>query len=239
VLVIDAATFCSFLTILLTVRAGKRVEPVPQARGLLAGVRFLLRDSLLGPIVLVACALNFVVPGLLVGLNTLAFFHFEGSAHVAGFFYGALGVGALIGAIVAQQLTKTVELLKLSALAIVAMPLPVWLLSIAMPWPAVLVVVAAFAFFTPFVNAPLIVIFTVRVPAALRPKAMTAMMTFATLAGPLGYLVAGFAFAHVSVYRVFFVIAAALTVGSVAFAAVLLRDRAAPDLVVMPDVAHG
>jgi MFS family permease len=240
VLVVDGSTFLfSFLTILLTVRAGKRVEQAPQARGLLAGVRFLLRDSLLGPIMLAACALNFVVPGLLVGLNTLAFFHFHSNAHVAGFFYGSLGVGALAGAILAQHLTKTVELVKLSALAVVAMPLPVWLLSIVLPWPAVVVIVGAFSFFTPLVNAPLIGIFTVRIPPALRPKAMTAMMTFATLAGPLGYLLAGFAFGHVSVYRAFFVIAAALTLGSIPFAAVLLRHRAAPDVIAIPDVAHG
>lgn len=240
VLVVDGATFVfSFLTILLTVRAGKRVEQAPQARGLLAGVRFLLHDSLLGPIMLAACALNFVVPGLLVGLNTLAFFHFHSNAHVAGFFYGSLGVGALAGAILAQHLTKTVELVKLSALAVLAMPLPVWLLSIVLPWPAVLVIVGAFSFFTPLVNAPLIGIFTVRIPPALRPKAMTAMMTFATLAGPLGYLLAGFAFGHVSVYRAFFVIAAALTLGSIPFAAVLLRHRAAPDVIAIPDVAHG
>jgi hypothetical protein len=240
VLVVDAGTFVfSFFTILLTVRAGKRVAAEAQARGVFAGVRFLLRDSLLGPIVLAACVLNFVVPGLLVGLNTLAFFHFHGNAHVAGFFYGALGVGALAGAIVAQQLTKTVELVKLSALAVVAMPLPVWLLSLALPWPAVMVVVGAFSFFTPLVNAPLIGIFTVRVPPALRPKAMTAMLTLATLAGPLGFLLAGFAFGDVSVYRAFFVIAAALTLGGVAFAGVLSRHRAAPDIVAVPDVAHG
>jgi MFS family permease len=230
VLVVDGATFVfSFLTILLTVRVGKRAEQAPQARGLLAGVRFLLRDSLLGPIVLAACVLNFVVPGLLVGLNTLAFFHFHSNAHVAGFFYGSLGVGALAGAILAQHLTKTVDLLKISALALVAMPLPVWLLSIALPWPVVVVVVGAFSFFTPLVNAPLIGVFTVRVPPALRPKAMTAMLSSATLAGPLGYLLAGFAFGHVSVYRAFFVIAAALTLGGVAFAAILLRHRATAD----------
>jgi hypothetical protein len=42
-----------------------------------------------------------------------------------------------------------------------------------------------------------------------------------------------------SIYTLFVIIAAALTVGSVAFALVLLRNRAAPDLVAMPDVAHG
>ncbi len=64
-------------------------------------------------------------------------------------------------------------------------------------------------------------------------------MTIAMLAGPLGFLAGGFALEHVSLYKVFFVIAAALTISGLAFAAVLLRNRAAPDLVAMPDVAHG
>jgi MFS family permease len=240
VLVVDGSTFVfSFLTIALMVRDGKRAEETEQSRGVLAGVRFLAHDSLLGPLVLVACVLNAVVLGLVVSLNALAYFHYHGNAHVAGFLFGALGVGALLGAIVAQQLTKTVDLLKLSALAIVAMPLPLWLLSIAMPWPAAMVVIGAFSFFTPLVNAPLIAVFTVRTPADLRPKAMSALLTISTIAGPLGYIGAGLALEHVSVYVVFFAVAAILTLLALAFAGVLLRNRAAPDLATVPDVAHG
>ena len=55
----------------------------------------------------------------------------------------------------------------------------------------------------------------------------------------LGFLIAGQAISRISIYTLFLIIAAALTVGSVAFAFVLLRNRAAPDLVAMPDVAHG
>jgi MFS family permease len=240
VLVVDGCTFLfSFVTIALTVRAGRRVPESPESRGVFAGVRFVARDALLGPVVLAACLLNAVVQGLVVGLNTLAFFHYGGNAHVAGFLFGSLGIGALIGAVVAQQLTKTVDLLKLSALAIVAMPLPLWLLSIAMPWAAAMLVIGAFAFFMPLVNSPLIGVFTVRTPPELRPKAMTALITLSTVAGPLGFIGGGFALAHVSVYLVFFVIAALLTVTAIAFAAVLLRNRAASDLVAVPDVAHG
>jgi predicted permease len=108
-----------------------------------------------------------------------------------------------------------------------------------MPWGAALVVVGVFAFFSPLVNAPIIGILTVRTPAALRPNVMSAVMTVTLLAGPLGFLIAGQAVSRVSIYTLFIVIAAALTVGSVVFALVLLRNRAAPDLVAMPDVAHG
>src|SRR5439155_183793 len=83
-------------------------------------------------------------------------------------------------------------------------------LTIAMPWPAAMVVIGAFSFFAPLVNAPIIGVLTVRTPPELRPKVMTAVMTIATVAGPPGSLSAGFALGHVSVYLVFFVIAAAL-----------------------------
>ena len=240
VLVIDAGTYMfSFLTIALVVRAGRRVAETPESKGLLAGLRFLMHDPLLGPMLVVACLINFVAQGLIVAMNTLAYFHYDGNAHIAGFLFGSFGIGALLGAILAQKLAQKVDLLKLAAAATVAMPLPLWLLSIALPWGAVMVVVGAFAFFSPLVNAPIVGMLTVRTPPALRPKVITAVMTVASVVGPLGFLGAGLALAHVSVYLVFFVIAAALTVGDVAFAMVLLRNGAPADLVAMPDVAHG
>ncbi len=229
VLVVDGATFvASFLIIATVVRAGKRVEQTAQSKGLLAGLRFLLHDSLLGPMLLVACLINMVAQGLIVGVNALAYFHYGADAKVAGFLFGAFGVGALLGALVAQQVARKVDLLKLAAFAIVAMPLPLFLLAIRMPWQAAMVVIGAFAFFSPLVNAPLFGVLTVRTPAALRPKVMTSVMTVASIAGPLGFVAGGFALQHVSLYKVFFVIAAALTIGGLAFAAVLLRNRAAP-----------
>jgi MFS family permease len=240
VLVVDAGTYVfSFAVIALVVRGGKRVEQTGASKGLLAGIRFLAHDPLLGPMLLCACLVNMVAQGLIVGINALAYFHYGANPHVAGFLFGAFGVGALLGAIVAQHVAQKVELLKLAAVAIALMPLPLWLLSIALPWAAAMVVLGAFAFFTPLVNAPIIGVLTVRTPPALRPKVMTAVMTVATLAGPLGFIGASQAIGRVSIYTVFFVIAAALTAGGLAFAAVILRNRAAPDLVAMPDVAHG
>jgi MFS family permease len=228
VLVVDAATYAfSFLTIATLVRAGKRVDASDESKGLLAGLRYLMRDPLLGPLLVAACVLNFVLEGLIVGINALAYFQYS-SGYVAGFLFGAFGVGSLLGALLAQQLVRKIDLLKLAALAIVTMPLPLWALAVKMPWEAALFVFGAFALAGPLVNAPVLGILTTKPPEALRPKVMTAVMTMATGAGPLGFLAAGEALRVVSLQTLFVVIAALLTVISLAFAAVLRRGSSEP-----------
>jgi len=118
---------------------------------------------------------------------------------------------------------QKVDLLKLAAVGILLMPLPLWALSVEMPWEAAVVVLGAFAVGGPLVNAPVLGILTTKPPEALRPKVMTAVMTLAAGAGPLGFLAAGEALRFISLQTLFLVIAALLTVISVAFAAVLLR----------------
>jgi predicted permease len=102
-----------------------------------------------------------------------------------------------------------------------------------------MVVIGAFAFFTPLVNAPQIGFITTRTPPALRPKVMTAVLTLASAAGPLGFLVAGESLRWISLTTLFVLVAAGLTALGLAAAAVILRGRAAADLVAVPDVAHG
>jgi hypothetical protein len=80
-----------------------------------------------------------------------------------------------------------------------------------------------FALGGPLVNSPVLAILTTKPPEALRPKVMTATMTLAAGAGPLGFLAAGQALRVVSIQTLFLVIAALLTVISIAFATVLLR----------------
>ena len=229
VLVVDGATYLvSVLTIAFVVRAGRRVHQTGESRGVLAGLKFLMHDRLLGPILLAACGINLVAQGLIVAVQALAYFRYDQDAHVVGYLFAAFGIGALAGAVVAQNLAQKVDLLKLCAFAIVAMPLPLWLMSIPMPWQTAALVLACFGFFTPLVNAPLIGVLTVRTPAALRPKVMTSTMTVATLAGPLGFLAAGEALRYVSLTALFVAIAAGLTLGGLVFAGVLLRNRDAP-----------
>ncbi len=238
VLVVDGCTYVfSFLTILLVVKAGRRVAATTESQGIFAGLRFLARDQLLGRLMIAACALNFVVQGLLIGIQALAYFRYDADAKVLGYLFGAFGVGALCGALAAQQLARKADLLKLAAVAIVVMPLPLYLLAVPLPWALSGIVVGAFGFFTPLVNAPIAGVLTVRTPEALRPKVITAVFTVATIAGPLGFLAAGEALRYVSLSTFFLVLSALMTIGGLAFAAVLLRNSSAPRVASMADAA--
>jgi MFS family permease len=224
VLVVDGCTYVfSFLVIATVVRAGSRVESAAQQKGVLAGLKFLLGDSLLGPMTIAACVINFVVQGVVLGVQAVDFFRYHASGHVVGILFAGFGIGALLGALLAQQLTRKIPLLKLAAVAIVLMPLPLFLLAPSTPWPVATVILAAFAFFTPLVNAPVIGLLTVRTPAELRPKVLTAVLTIATMAGPFGFVVAGYTLRYVSLGSFFIGLPALLTLGSLAAAAVLLR----------------
>ena len=236
VLVVDGCTYLfSFFVIATVVRAGRRVEEAAQQKGVLAGLRFLMGDSLLGPMMIAACVINFVAQGIVLGVQAVAFFRYDANAHVLGYLFGGFGVGALLGALVAQQATQKMPLLKLAAVSIVLMPLPLFLLSPGSPWPIATVIVGAFAFFTPLVNAPVIGLLTIRTPVELRPKVMTAVMTVASMAGPFGFIAAGYLLRHVALGPFFVGLPALLTLGSLAFAAVVLRqqDEAATEVAVV------
>src|SRR5215472_628841 len=72
VLVVDGCTYIfSFLVIAIVVRAGKRVEAAARQKGVLSGLKFLLGDSLLGPMVIAACVINFVAQGIVLGVQAI------------------------------------------------------------------------------------------------------------------------------------------------------------------------
>jgi MFS family permease len=232
VLLIDAATYVfSFFVILVFVRAGKRVAQDESSRGLLAGVRYLIHDKLLGPTLAAAAVVNFVAQGLIATLPVLVFRRYGADAKIVGYLFAAFGAGALAGSILASQIVRKVPLMRLAALAIIGMALPLWLLIVSMPWWCVILVITAFGLCAPLVNAPMIAVLTVRTPVALRPKVMTAVMTVSGIVGPLGFLAAGFGLQYVSLTFVFFLVAVGFTVGAIAFSAAVRNgdvQQAAP-----------
>jgi len=227
VLVIDAATYAfSFLVIATFVRAGKPVAPDESSRGVFAGLRYVLRDRVLRPMLAAAAVINFVAQALFGAIPVLVLRRYDADPKILGFCFAAFGAGALLGSLVAAQVVRKVPLLKLAGLAILGMALPLWFLAIAMPWPAVIFVLAAFGFCAPLVNAPVLAILTTRPPAALRPKVMTAVMTISVIIGPLGFLAVGQSLQYVGITTVFLVSAAAFTAGALAFSAAALRGEA-------------
>ena len=210
VLVVDGATYLfSVLTIVFVVRAGKRVEQTAQSRGLLAGLRFLANDRLLGPILLAACGINLVAQGLIVAVQGLAYFRL-----LAGRARRRLPLRRVRDRRAARRDRRAVadaegrpaEARGRCDRARCRCRSGCW--RCPLPWGAAMVVLACFGFFTPLVNAPIIGVLIVRTPPALRPKVMTSVMTVATLAGPLGFIAAGEALRYVSLTALFVAIAA-------------------------------
>jgi MFS family permease len=242
VLVVDAATYAfSFVVIFVFVRAGKRVAQDDSSRGLFAGLRYVVDDRLLGPTLVAAAFINFVAQGLIAMLPVLVLRRYGADAKILGFLFASFGAGALLGSIWVSQIVRKVPLVKLARLGILAMAPPLWFLPINLPWPVVVLLLAAFGFSSPVVNAPIIGIITVRTPAVLRPKVITAVITIASLIGPLGFLAVGQSLQYVSIEAIFIAIAAGLTVGAIAFSAALGRGDGAgeeePDAVPSADLA--
>ena len=181
VLLVDAATYLvAFVIVLVLVRAG---QPVPQdesSRGVFAGVRFLSRDRVLGPMTLTVILLDAAASGLFTSLPALAYLRFGQDAKIVGWLFAAFGIGAVGGSVLAMKALDRFSPLRLAAGAMVLVVLPLWALVATLPWEAVGVVLLACGVFVPLVNAPIMGLLSTRPPEALRAKVMTAVMTAST-----------------------------------------------------------
>ena len=160
-----------------------------------------------------------------ISLPVLAYLEYGGSSRLAGVFFGAFGAGAVIGSVLAIKLMPRFDPLRLASVALVGLSLPIFLLGLELPAAAVLAVLAVSAIAGPLINAPLIGVITSRTPAALRPKVMTAVMTFALLAGPVGMVIAGPLLQAWGPRHVFLLIAGGQLLATIPFVSVALRRR--------------
>ena len=225
ILVVDAATYVvAFLLVLTLVRAGKPVPYDESSRGILAGVRFLARDRVLGPMTLTVILLDASAGALFTSLPALAFVRFHRDAQIAGFLFTAFGVGALGGSILAMKALERFAPLRLAGGAVVLAVLPLWLLVATLPWEAVGAVLLACGLFVPLVNAPAMGLISTRPPEALRAKVMTAVMTASALGGPAGRVVVGPLFENWGIAATYATIAGALSFAAVLFVLVTMRQ---------------
>jgi predicted MFS family arabinose efflux permease len=225
VLYVDAATYVvAFLLVLVFVPRRKPVVGA-QPGGVLDGVRFVLRDTLLAPIAAIVVAFGFLAAGMSAGLPVYAFSEFDGSSRIAGLFYAALGAGAVVGSVLAVLALRKISPLRLAGLAILAFVMPVWVLPFLPPWPIVTAALFVAMLFTPLINGPFFAVLTSRTPDALRPKVMTAVISINTLAAPLGFLAAGQVLERWGVASLFTMVAVGMTLAAFSFSAIALRFR--------------
>ena len=192
VLYLDVASY--FVSLVILVTLVPRRPPVAEsedAHGLLAGIRFLFRDYLLRVLAITALFLNMFGQMMVASLPVLAFDEYDESSAIAGLFFAAFGAGSLLGAVLAVKLLPRFDPIRLGAVSLVLLTVPIPLLGLPLPAWAVIAVLFTGAIFGPLVNAPLIGVLTTRTPESLRPKVMTGVITMAMLAGPVGLLVVG------------------------------------------------
>jgi MFS family permease len=229
VLYVDAATFLVAFVILAVFVPQKPPLPASgEGKGLLAGVRFVLHDRMLATLGATALFANAFGQMLSAGLPVLAYTEFGASSRIAGVFFAAFGAGAVAGSIAAMKLVPRYEPIRLGAVSFVLLSIPIWLLALDLPAWGVVLVLFASSFFGPLVNAPLIGVITTRTPEALRAKVMTAVITTAMLAGPIGMLVAGQLLEAWGPHQVFLLVAAGQLAATIPFAAVAFRRPAGP-----------
>ena len=233
VLYVDAATYLvAFLLVLVFVPRRQAITGAAR-EGVLAGLRFLVSDRLLGPLAATVTAFGFLGAGMSAGLPFYAYDQFEGRSWVAGLFYAALGAGAVVGSVVAVFVVRKVPPLRLAAFGILAFSVPLWVMPFLPPWPVVFVALFLATLFTPLVNGPTLGVMTSRTPPDLRPKVMTAAITANTVAAPLGFLAAGQVLERWGVVPLFTAVVLGMTWMAIVFAAITWRqggDEPLPEL---------
>jgi MFS family permease len=228
VLLVDAASYVvSFVlvTLLVPVARAVRTEEAEDGKGLLAGVRYLLHDPLLRgwTTSIVVGDASFSV--LFVSIPVLVVAHYGADPRLAGAFLASWGVGAVAGNVVAYR-SERIGGLRQAAPVVLVQAAPVWALAAPVPAAAVAGALALSGIANGLVNPTLHAFLTLRPPAAVRAKALTATFTASSLGTPIALAAAALAFPAYGSRHVVAVAAAGQLAAMIYAAAITLRHVA-------------
>jgi Na+/melibiose symporter-like transporter len=224
VLYVDAVTFgVAAIAVGLVV---PRRAPTTEAeeRGLLAGVRYILRRRLLVVLCLTMLTMEFFFALFMTTLPAFAYSDYDRNARIAGVFYAAMGSGALLGMPVVSGVVRRFGALHVAAGALVLASIPKLLLGFPLPAAGVAAVLVLQGFFGPLTGAPIFTVITTHTPAALRNLVLPAAFGLMFLTGPLGPIAAGPLINAVGARMVFVIAASGYLVGSAPFAIYVARS---------------
>jgi MFS family permease len=227
VLFVDAVTFLvAFALVGLFVPAAGRIDHDEESRSLAAGLRFLFRDRLLRPwtIAVVVSDVGWLV--LFAAMPVLVLDRFGEQPELLGWIWGAWGLGAVLGSVVAFRIVAGIDRLLLASLGEVAMIAPLWLLLADVPPAAIVVAMCASGLANGLVNAPIHTIFLLRTPRALRPKVWSVIIVLTSVLGPLALGAAGPALEWAGFRPVLLTVFLVQSACCLAFAAAGLNERA-------------
>jgi predicted MFS family arabinose efflux permease len=225
VLVVDAASYVvAFVLVTLFVpRDGTaREDDTEAADGLLAGVRYLLHDSLLRGWATAIVVGDASFSLLFVSIPVLVVAHYGGDARLAGAFMAAWGVGAVAGNVAAYRSDRIGGLRQAPPLVLVQAA-ALWVLAMPVPAAAVGAALALSGLANGLINPTLHAFLTLRPPAAVRAKVLTATFTASVIGAPIALALAAPAFAAYGSRHVIAVAAAGQLLAMAYAAAITLR----------------
>lgn len=195
VLVVDALTYLvSFALVALFVPKSEpaRQEEGEDNRGVLVGLRFLFRDRLLRIWIPLFVAGDAAWQAFFAAVPVLTIERFGADARIAGALFAGFGAGALIGNFLSFRfLSQRVEGLRLIAMSVPLQAAPLWVLTLDVGAWAMFGAVLASGLGNGICNPTIHSIFTLRMPIAIRAKAMAAAGTIWGLGTPIGLVFAG------------------------------------------------
>jgi len=229
VLVIDGFTYLvSFgLVAAFVPRRETSVEAEEDSRGILVGFRFLVHDALLRVWIPLFVAGDAAWQAFFVAVPVLTIERFGADAKIAGLLFAGFGAGALIGNVLSFRfLVHRLDGLLLVALTVPLQAAPLWVLTLHVGAPAMFVAILVSGIGNGICNPSIHTIFTLRMPVAIRAKAMSAMGAIWGIGTPLGLLVAGPVLSEFGAQPVLIGFAAVQTVCMLGVAVASLRARA-------------
>jgi MFS family permease len=224
VLVVDAASYViAFILVTLFVPVTGAVhEEDTEAGGLLAGVRYLLHDSLMRGWATAIVVGDASFSLLFVAIPVLVVAHYGADPRLAGGFMAAWGVGAVVGNVAAYRSDRIGGLRQAPPLVLVQAA-ALWVVALPVPAVAVAGALALSGIANGLINPTLHAFLTLRPPAALRAKVLTATFTASVIGTPIALALAAPAFAAYGSRHVIAVAAAGQLVAMIYAAAITLR----------------
>lgn len=234
VLLVDAVSYVAAFMLVAGFIPERDAATAEEPGGIRDGLRFLVRERLLRAWTVAFAIGDTAWLAFFITVPVLVVTRFGSDARIAGWLIASFGIGAIIGNGIAYRFVlERVEGLTLIPTCIMGQALPLWLLAFDLPAAGYSAVLIASGIANGLVNPSLHALMTLRIPPALRPSAMTAMMIVAGVAQPLGLFGAGPVLDAFGTRPVLIAFAAIQTVMMALIAYVSLRARAVlpPDTV--------
>jgi MFS family permease len=195
VLLVDAASYVvSFVLVTLLVPVARAVPAeTDEGRGLLAGVRFLVRDPLLRGWTAAVVVGDASFSVVFVAIPVLVVHHYGADPRLAGAFLASWGVGCVLGNLAAYR-SERIGGIRQAVPLVLVQALPLWTLAMPVPAVAVAAAIVLSGIANGLVNPTLHTFLTLRPPAAVRAKVLTALFTASSIGTPVALAAAALAF---------------------------------------------